>query len=128
MKQLIQPAVEVVIYKNNKVKIGTSKLGGTPDLSVSFDWPKYKEEPMVFIGQLNLKELKSFHKNEILPQKGILYFFAYFPKPVNEFGAEYEFRPQRDSYEVFYYAGEPSQLRSSEFPKDLTAAYQFQSY
>lgn len=127
VKTLIQPAVEVITQSSNKVNIGQSKLGGTPHLPNNFDWPKYDGKSMVFIGQLNLEELKDYHRNEFLPHKGILYFFSFFPKPVNEFGAEYEFLPSKDRYKTLYYDGNVSELINREFPEDLTKDYHFET-
>lgn len=127
VEKLIQPAIEVITQTSNKVNVGQSKLGGTPDLPNNFDWPKFNGKSMIFIGQLNLEELKDFHRNEILPQKGILYFFSYFPKPINEFGAEYEFLPPKDNYKILYFDGEVSELKNGKFPEDLTLDYHFES-
>lgn len=52
-----------------------SKIGGVPNLPDSLLWPKHKEKSLSFIAQINLQELPGNLPKEILPQKGMLYFF-----------------------------------------------------
>lgn len=57
---------------NESVPIGTSKLGGLPDLPPGLAWPKWKTSHLTFVGQMNLAELPA---SELLPDVGILSFF-----------------------------------------------------
>lgn len=62
--------------KDNYNLKGVSRVGGYPDVQKDFEWPKTKsEEPMTFIAQLNLNDISSNDKRNLLPQNGILYFF-----------------------------------------------------
>jgi uncharacterized protein YwqG len=55
---------------------GTSRVGGYPDLPENFKWPNTKDGiPMTFIAQLNLNEISTCDENNLLPRRGILYFF-----------------------------------------------------
>lgn len=58
-------------------EIGKTKLGGCPDLTKKISWAssKYDNNYLSFLGQINLKEVQSFDKQELLPKKGMLYFF-----------------------------------------------------
>lgn len=58
-----------------------SKIGGKPFLPADFIWPSFADKgddevhPISFFCQLNLSELKSFDKDGLLPEKGLLSFF-----------------------------------------------------
>lgn len=125
VKALIQDAVIFLTPKFQTIKIGASKLGGTPDLPSTIIWPKYKDKSMLFFGQLNLNDISEFHRNELLPKNGILYFFAYFPAPKGQFGAEYDFIKNKKEYTVIYFDGLTSELKQTNFPPDIIKVYQF---
>lgn len=57
------------------IPIGSSKLGGLPDLPDGMEFPKYKKGFLWFMGQFNLKEAKPHDKDNLLPESGILYCF-----------------------------------------------------
>ena len=82
---------------------------------------------MVFFGQLNLSEVANLDQQNLLPKTGILYFFSYFMTPESEFGAEYEFIKDKTEYKVFYFDIPVSDLKPTEFPKDLVKIYHFKS-
>ena len=58
-----------------------SKLGGKPYLPADFAWPTYKSvedgitRPLSFFCQFNLEKVKSYDKDNLLPARGMLYFF-----------------------------------------------------
>jgi len=57
----------------------SSKLGGKPYLPKDFVWPHFCDEgdenPLSFLCQINLAEVKQYDRDNLLPQKGLLYFF-----------------------------------------------------
>ena len=64
--------------------LGTSKIGGKPHLPKHFEWCYYEGEdydgnwenrPLTFLMQINCEEIKSLDKDDVLPEKGFLYFF-----------------------------------------------------
>lgn len=55
---------------------GGSKFGGIPDVVAGFDWPRFKEQPLTFLAQLNCAELLHIQPGLPLPPNGMLYFFA----------------------------------------------------
>lgn len=127
IKSMVQPAIEIIPDQSNNIPMGSSKIGGTPDLPSTFDWPMFEGKPMLFFAQINLSEILSYHRNELLPKKGILYFFAYFPEPQNEFGAEYDFLKDKKEYKILFYDGEINELKNTIFPNDIIPSYQFSS-
>ncbi len=59
---------------NKPVKLGHSKLGGSPHLPKGWEHPQNKKgELYLFMGQLNCEELAPYQR--YLPRKGMLYFF-----------------------------------------------------
>lgn len=52
--------------------IGTSKLGGLPDLPPGIEWPEWKTGYLTFVAQVNLAEVPP---TGLLPNVGILSFF-----------------------------------------------------
>lgn len=56
-----------------------SKLGGMPYLPKDFVWPRFCDEgdenPLSFLCQINLADVKKYDRDNLLPEKGLLYFF-----------------------------------------------------
>lgn len=119
--------IEPVIYlQNSNIEIvGCSKLGGTPDLPKSIQWPKYENKSMVFYGQINLEEIYTIYPESELPKNGILYFFTYFRSPEIDLGVEYEFIVPKSQYFVKYYENTNNDILKNDFPIDLVKAYHF---
>lgn len=55
--------------------VGTSKVGGDPDLPTSIQWPMWKKRYLDFLLQLNLVEMPQDLRCDLLPKSGRLYFF-----------------------------------------------------
>lgn len=59
-----------------EIRMGHSKIGGAPDTPTDFVWPQTKSgQPLYFLCQLNLAEIKPFDSNHLLPTEGLLSFF-----------------------------------------------------
>ena len=57
-----------------------SKIGGKPYLPPDFKWPAFlleddEIEPLSFLCQINLADVKEYDKDGALPSRGMLYFF-----------------------------------------------------
>ncbi len=52
-----------------------SRLGGKPLAPHDWEWPTYREEPMLFVAQINCAELKG-EAAALLPRDGLLCFFG----------------------------------------------------
>lgn len=79
IESFLLPAINVTSEEKN-IEIGESKFGGEPDLPIHTDWPKYQDESLIFLAQINLKEIQEFYKNDLLPKSGMLYFFISNPE------------------------------------------------
>ena len=70
------PCIKVVPKRQETVAIGSSKMGGVPDLPALFEYPKHKGNPLQFIAQFNLSDLQNVGMDHNLPKTGMLYFFC----------------------------------------------------
>ncbi|OUC03782.1 cytoplasmic protein [Bacillus thuringiensis serovar medellin] len=80
------PCIKVVPKQQETVAIGSSKMGGVPDLPALFEYPKHKGNSLQFIAQFNLSDLQNVGMDYNLPKTGMLYFFCienYFEENVN---------------------------------------------
>ncbi|NMH87940.1 DUF1963 domain-containing protein [Flavivirga algicola] len=120
------PAIKIEEEVSKKVTLGISKIGGTPHLAPHMKWPEFENAPMVFFAQLNLSDIASYHIEDLLPKRGILYFFAHYEEPVNEYGAEFDFIQPKEKYQVLFFEGDDmGQLKDTSFPETMPRCYQF---
>jgi len=62
--------------------IGTSRIGGDPDLPAMLEWPVDSDgTPMTFLAQLRLSGLATHDASALLPAQGMLYFFVGVDEP-----------------------------------------------
>ena len=71
--QAIQLFPSEAVVKN--APIGASKFGGNPDLPRDFEWQSHNGKPLTFLAQFELKRLKRYDVDSLLPPDGRLYFF-----------------------------------------------------
>ena len=106
-------------------RVGCSRIGGLPDLPSGVLWPCISAQPssgrthlagqpLSFLMQLNLAEVSTLDKKQILPPRGMLYFF---------------FRPVdlEDESDVIFATGSLS-LRPLAPPVDLPQPDMFQGF
>lgn len=60
--------------------VGTSRVGGDPDVPPEFEWPMAEDVPLTFVAQINLEEVAGSKHLSELPLGGLLSFF-YAPIP-----------------------------------------------
>lgn len=70
-------AIKTEPVEESLLAVGGSKFGGHPDLPSGVDWPRCKEGPLGFLGQIAVADLRNFQVAQSLPQDGLLSFFAY---------------------------------------------------
>ena len=75
--KMIRPTIGIRTKpsEDKKMKLGTSKLGGKPDLPENYQWPDRNGKPMVFCAQYNLAEFAKYDKDAKLPENGLFYLF-----------------------------------------------------
>ncbi|MGJ3240767.1 MAG: DUF1963 domain-containing protein [Anaerolineae bacterium] len=100
------------------IPLGQSKIGGRPDLPIGLDWsqmPPYKGKSpasLPFIAQFNLSEVKLHDVEDLLPSRGMLYFFGRLP-----------LASDTKHGQVIFFDGQNSPLERRDFPDDLTVGY-----
>ena len=75
---LIRNCISLLLLSADEgtIPLGESKIGGRPDLPKSISWATEEDgKPLSFIAQVNLAEVSSYDVDNLLPRKGILYFF-----------------------------------------------------
>jgi uncharacterized protein YwqG len=75
-----RPSIEVDVdyFAPPDGPLGTSRLGGLPDLPPDVPWPRFREEPLDFLGQIDLASLHASMgaAAAALPATGWLSFFC----------------------------------------------------
>jgi len=121
--ELIQPTVGIKITaKDDKeINIGSSKIGGKPDLPSNFDWPKMDDEFLTFCAQYNLEEINIYDVSNELPSFGIIYVFIYIDKEWSGF------LNKKNSYKVIFQENTDNLIRT-EFPINYFSEGIFEPY
>ncbi|CAM4173672.1 hypothetical protein BAMA_19550 [Bacillus manliponensis] len=94
--------VKVIPTPITNLPIGSSKMGGVPDVSVTFEYPTYEGEPLSFIAQFNLVDLHKTGMKNDLPASGMLYFFYFDNENYEGFHEVYGNEYKRGSWRVMY--------------------------
>ena len=76
-EKLLRSEIRITPSKIEEVylKIGESKIGGSPDLPDNVKWPTCDDKYLLFLAQINLEEIANLQSANELPKKGLLYFF-----------------------------------------------------
>ncbi len=106
---------------SHDVKLGSSKLGGTPDLPEGTMWPQCNGVPMALLAQLRLQDLNPYDTDGWLPKSGILYFFYEAKDQVWGFDPK-----DRGHWSVIYHDGDLEKLRPTKPPAGLPEECRFQ--
>lgn len=90
--RLARPALRMRLEfgEDRRLPVGSTKLGGIPDLPTTFPWPRGAEcqaifrestsgvtRPAGFLGQINLEDLAQTQAGKALPKSGLLSFFCF---------------------------------------------------
>ncbi|XMB72999.1 YwqG family protein [Mycoplasmatota bacterium WC30] len=68
-------SLEADPFYEKDIGIGSTKLGGMPDLPHIDIWPEENGVKLSFLLQVNIQDVKKFDKNSYLPVEGLLLFF-----------------------------------------------------
>lgn len=105
-----EPQVDTVL-------VGTSRLGGDPDLPAGTPWPLRDGRPLSFVGQVDLSAVTPHDAEGLLPTTGLLSFFY----DVEE--SPWGFDPADRGGWAVVHTPDPSQLERREAPVELTESF-----
>ena len=103
---------EILLYgkklEKDALPLGSSKIYGEPHWPEGWNWPSNS----YFIAQFNLAEVQTYDWEQVLPQKGMLYFFQEddYSFPDSTYDAV-------SPLKAFYYQGSKKQLVQTPYPK-----------
>lgn len=101
-------------------RLGSSRIGGTPDLPPDISWPRFEGSSLSFIAQLNLDEVARTWPASPLPSSGTLYFFY----DAEQFA--WGFDPaDRGKWAVIFTPAAGDELRETAWPADLPQEARF---
>lgn len=75
LQRYCQSSIRINIGGEASDELGVSHFGGKPDIPEDFQWPVFKNMPLVFLAQLSCAELAPLDINHELPESGLLSFF-----------------------------------------------------
>lgn len=116
LSAMLQPAIRLQTFSCNEdeLPLGSSRIGGRPDLPDDVMWPIWKDEPLAFLAQINLSDLSKFSFASVLPREGWLYFFY----DANQ--STWGFDPNdKGSWAVVFIPNSKTQIRRREVPSGI---------
>ena len=120
---LLQPAINFTAKQTATGKIGQSKLGGLPDFPQDWEYPRFGDNPLSFLAQINLSDIPDSLSANLLPDTGILYFFSAWAwiDEQSDFVIPWDESPWDDlSFSrVLYFDGDPDSLLPANPPGGL---------
>lgn len=124
IEALVRPAIRLSLktVEQSTTAIGTSRIGGQPDLPPGTPWPAKQGAAMSFVGQVRLEEAAPYDAAHLLPAAGLLSFF--YDAGQETYGAD---PADRAGFQVLSVAGEGlAKLQRQPFPAALPPAARFQ--
>lgn len=114
--KMYRNAIYIEAAESAEVYPGCSKIGGFPDVPADFQWMRSNEgNALTFLMQINCEEIHPLDKDNIFPEKGMLYFFY-------DFDSE-PWDSEENGYAVCYYDGDIPELQPCPFPDDRGSGY-----
>jgi uncharacterized protein (TIGR02996 family) len=113
---LAQPAITLGYERapEHVLAVGSSKFGGRPDLPAGAKWPEYEDEPLTFLAQFNLADLRASPVARELPAAGLLSLFCLY-----DYGEDFE----EGNWRLLFFPDAAGLLRHDQHP-DLPEEYQ----
>lgn len=128
INKLLQPNICFKLSsRQTDGKRNYSKIGGAP-FFYDIIWPELNNKPLNFLAQISLDQISEI--NNILPKKGVLYFFVFtddigyrFPDRKGEFKVKYIESPNVD-----FFSEKENTMSLNELFMDFCESYSFPSY
>lgn len=112
----MKESIRVVAHNvdDQALPVGSSRIGGLPDVPEGFEWLVYRGAPLSFIAQLRLSDLAGLAPRGLLPSDGLLSFFFDSTQMAWGFSPEH-----RDGWKVAFFEGDLSALKAAQPPPSL---------
>lgn len=123
VKKLCKNEILINFFGPKTFHPSKSKIGGNPYLPNDFIWPVFASKddnvtrPLTFLCQINLEQVKPFDKDNILPSKGMLYFF--YECESSRWGFDVD---DKGAARIFYYENYNG-FGLQNFPQNLSKEY-----
>lgn len=81
LEDLSDPLVDALVpcirmqAKQGPHVVGSSRIGGEPDLPPGFPWPTWKGKPLAFVAQVEIAAVQTYSVCRDLPKDGLLQFY-----------------------------------------------------
>jgi uncharacterized protein YwqG len=99
-------------------EIGSSHMGGLPDLPNGVSWPEVNGKRLAFLAQFNLSDLYPFDEGHLLPSSGLLLFFYDAEQSVWGFDPK-----DRDYWRVIFHPGSPPDMTRASLQEAASPIY-----
>lgn len=108
--------------EQSSAAIGSSRVGGQPDLPPGTTWPTKQGAPMSFVAQVRMEEAAPYDTAHLLPSTGLLAFF--YDAAQETYGTD---PADLAGFQVLYVATDLARLQRLPFPEALPASARFQA-
>jgi uncharacterized protein YwqG len=111
---LVKPALHLIETFESR---GFSKIGSTPDVPSSFEWPVWNGRTLAFLMQIKFSEVNGDGAIPELPASGLLYVFY------DQEQSTWGFDPKDEGSWRLLFFDEGCGLKMRRYPKDMEVRY-----
>jgi uncharacterized protein YwqG len=114
---LTKSSIRFITTKSSdtNIPLGASKIGGCPDLPLSYSFPEWNSVPLAFLAQINLVDISGFNTIPELPSSGILSFFYSATQETWGYDPKH-----KGSWQIYYFT-DLNDMQRTKFPENLPA-------
>ena len=123
LRQVARQEIKITFGQTDEpLPVGSSRIGGRPDVPSDFVWPTYegssydvelKCRPLSFLAQINLRDVAAWDEEHLLPTEGILSFF--YELETMQWG----FDPKDEGSARVFWFPDSETLSPADFPDDM---------
>ena len=123
LRQVARQEIKITFGQTDEpLPVGSSRIGGRPDVPSDFVWPTYegssydvelKCRPLSFLAQINLRDVAEWDEEHLLPTEGILSFF--YELETMQWG----FDPKDEGSARVFWFPDSETLTPADFPDDM---------
>ena len=127
LKQVARQEIKITFGQTDEpLPVGSSRIGGRPDVPSDFVWPTYegssydvelKCRPLSFLAQINLRDVAEWDEEHLLPTEGILSFF--YELETMQWG----FDPKDEGSARVFWFPDSETLSPADFPDDMEQVF-----